>query len=701
MWISFFILLPSLEYVGDYFFANSQYSEALTVYKMAYKETRSTQLRLKIGAGLYVTGDKENSIYWFSNIQNMVGQSTIVPSPQTLLNKIYFDNGIIEINKNNLASALMWFEKAQSKYGMGFANYKLGNTEKAKELFSELDDEHSLGVIDYYEGHFEEAVEYFSKTGNDREIGACLYRMGKYDEALEYFKKVGDDLFSAECYYRLNKWTEAEYHYEKMKDESGEIKDESRNRDAIYGLAWTYYKLEDFGAAESKFNDFIAQYSDDYLRPISMYYGARSALKAKHLDSAIRGFNKFITEYARHNFIPNAYYWVGKAYFATSNYDSCIKNMKILVSGYPQDELVQYGFSMLGNAYREMGEYDSAIYWYSQVDSPAWAQDEARFKIEGCYFSLGKYDLKIDISHNFVRKYPESPRAPKLAYEIGNHWEKEKEFHKAIDVYEKVIQEFSFSPYANRAKMGLADCYLKTRQIETAFETYRELLNTGMRKEVLTRMADAYFELGKYEKAMKEYALLIDEFSESEEIQSQEVQPQSVSLAQYQIGMCYESLDKPSEARIAFQGFIEKYPESNMLWEAWIRIAKTYLNEGLISEYERTLIEIVKSEKLKVKSEELRVQATNEATFMLASLYFDKGDYEEAHAYYLDASSQYEDVDSKSIALIGAAKCAVEMGNDKEAREFYEKVIALVPNPKLEETVKESLKSLESKSLKE
>jgi TolA-binding protein len=675
MWISFLILLLSPEDVGDNLSTISQHKEALAVYRMAHREFPSARLRLKIGLSLYALGNRANAACWLSRTHGLKPRSCYpFPDPATILRDIYFDNGIAELAKGDFDSALSWFEKAKADYGVGFMSYELGDIRRAEQLFSELGNTYALGVINYNEGALDKALECFEKIGTGKQIGACLYRMENYPEALHYFEQTNDLFFTAECHYRLGKFRESEERYKKYLRSDTCLAHEN---EALYGVAWSYYKQEKFNRSATEFTRFAVKYPEDNLRPVSMYYAGRSFLKAQEFVAAITIFRNLITEHPGTELIPNSYYWLAKAYFAESDYRSCIQTLEELVVTCPEHELCQYAYSMLGTAHRETGNCDSAIIWYSQVQSPAWLLDEARFRTEECYYKLGKHGNRIDILSNFVRKYPESSRAPRLAFEIGKHYDKESDLRRAVTAFNKVVHEFSWSLYANRAKLRLADCHFRLKEDKTALEIYRGLLKTNVREEALAGLADLYFLLADYEQAIREYALLINEFPES-----------GFSMnAQYRIGLSYEHLEKPSEARLAFRSFIDGYPESpeRKLWEAHLKLAKTYWNEGLIDDYEDALLDIRNEGKGNIRQESI---------FLLGSLFYDKGDYANAKVYYLDAFSEYEESDPKSMALIGAARCATSAGETEEARQFYEKAISLAPNPQLEELAKKEIKEL-------
>lgn len=632
MWISFLILIPSLKTVGDYFFTHGEYKKAVEIYNRAYREKPSPELKLKIGLSLYRLG-------------------------------------ITALKKDNFNEALSQFKLGGNKYGIGFVNYKVGNKENAKKVFHDLNDFYALGVISYQENEFKEALQYFKLANSPYGMGISFYRLGAYKEALDYFKKANDNFLAAECCYKLKKFNEAESYYQKALQET------NWTRDALYGLAWTHYKLGKFSLSAQEFKKFITQYPKDPLIPISLYYTARTLLKIGDLQSAIKHFKTLINEYPGSEFIDDSYYWMGKAYFIQSDYTACIKQLNFLLSNYPNSNLRSYAYLLIGDVYYKQNDYNSAINWYKKVKGPSDILDDARFKLEKCYFGLGEYSSSLDILHNFIHKYPKSPRSPKFGLELAQYWVKQNNFQKAIESYNNVIYNFSWSSLVDEAKLGLADCYFRIGKYDAAIETYRELFNTSLGMKAQFSLANTYFLLAEYDRAIHEYEILINEFQNSDFAKD----------AQYQIGLSYERLEKPREARLAFQKFIEKYQKDPNYWDAELKLSKTYRDEGLIDEYLEALLHVEAKGEGKPKQE---------ATFLLGSLYFDKEDYKTAKEFYLKAASQYEDIDSKSKSFIYAARCAVALGKKDEAIELYKAVLSLLPNPALEEEAKKGIKQL-------
>ncbi len=697
MWISMFMLLPSTKDVGNHLFVNHQYKKAIKTYNMALKKNPSFEIKLRIGISYYLIDDYLNAEKWLLEVQKSKSESQKIEA-ESILKEIYFKKGVCEFKEGNLESALFWFKEAQNRYGIASTLYNLGNKIEAKKIFQKLAKEetdvscksmYALGIIDYQEGQFKKALTWFKKlepTNNVLEaIGSTLYRMKAYEEALDCFQKGNNDFFVAECYYKLGNFKKAEKYYKEYStnEKLNQIVPTYEN-DALYGLAWSHYNLEKFDLSAKEFDQFSTNIHNSTfnLRSISMYYAGRSFLKDGKLDKSIKYFNEFLDEYPENELAVNSYYWLGKAYFAQGNYQSSMREFEELLSNHPNSIFSQQTYLMIGNIYYKTAKYDSAIIWYNYINNLSsdksysdWLLDEARFKIEECYFRLGEYGSRIDILRNFVRKYPKSKRVPKFEFELAKYWESQGNFREAIRTYKHIIQEFHWSFLAQNARLRLSECYFRIGSHNKAIEICEELIPTTLRIQAQTQLAKTYFLLAQYDKAIHKYEILVNDFPESDEAQN----------AQYQIGLCYEYLGSQKEARVVWQTFINKYPEDSKVWDVWLKLARTYWDDGLARKYEKTLLYIE-------SSGEGRSQ--HEAKFLLGSLYQGRSEYEIAQNFYLKVATQYEDVNSKSRALIGAAQCAKFLKDFGKARELYREVISLRPNPKFEELARKEFKSL-------
>ncbi|MDD5530610.1 MAG: tetratricopeptide repeat protein [bacterium] len=622
-----FVSTPELSSTGDYFFNLSKYEKALEIYTLDSKENPSSVLDKKL-----------------------------------------------LLCKNRLI-----MKQDHEKYISAFNALKKGDTLLAKNLFSQINDLYSLGIINYNQNLIDDAYNCFYQTNNLYGKGLCKYKTGDYNSAITYLSQAENspdaDLFIAEAYYKLNEFKNAGEYYSKA------LKNPTLKHDALYGLAWSHYKLSNFSESANEFSRFSTDYPNDKLCAKALYYSAMSFYYNNNISKSLEYLSKVRDNYPDFELMESVYYWLGKLYYGQSNFEASLNELKLLISKFPNSKSIPESYLLCGDCYYNIPDYDSAICYYNKITGPEWHLDEAKFRIEKCYFKLGKYYSYIDVLSNFIRKYPDSPRSPSLAMEIARSWVKKERFSDAIAAYNKMIQQFSWSNIINDAKYELAQCYLQVGKSDEAINIYQELLKTSLCQKVQLKIANTYFEIENYTQALNEYNTVIDKYPKSPEAKE----------AKFKIGVAYELLQKPAETRKFFQKFINEYPEDTKLWDIKLRIAKTYWNEGFIDQYRKSLLDI---------DAHGSVGTSREAGFLLGNLYFNESDYKNAKIFYIKASDKYEDVDSKARALLGAAKCTELLTKTEDAIKLYESVILLSPNPLLEREANEKLKNLRREDTK-
>ncbi|MFA5033077.1 MAG: tetratricopeptide repeat protein [bacterium] len=570
-------------------------------------------------------------------------------------------------------------KRDNEKYISAFNALKKGDTLLAKKFFSQINDLYSLGIINYKQNLIDDAYNCFYQINNLYGKGLCKYKTGDYNSAITYLSQAQNstdaDLFIAEAYYKLNEFKNAEKHY------SEALKTPSLKHDALYGLAWSHYKLNRFSESANEFAQFSADYPNDKLCAKALYYSAMSFYYNNNISKSLEYLSKVRNNYPDFELMESVYYWLGKLYYSQSNFQASLDELKLLISKFPESKSVPESYLLCGDCYYNIPSYDSAICYYNKITGPEWHLDEARFRIEKCYFKLGKYYSYVDFLSNFIRKYPDSPRSPSLAIEIARYWVKKERFSDAVAAYNKMIQQFSWSNIIKDAKYELAQCYLQVGKSDEAINIYQELLQTSLCQKVQLKIANTYFEIENYNQALNEYNTIIEKYPKSSEAKE----------AKFKVGVTYELLQKPTEARKFFQKFINEYPEDTKLWDIKLRIAKTYWNEGFIDQYRKSLLDVDAHGSL---------ETSREAGFLLGNLYFNESDYKNAKIFYIKASDKYEDIDSKARALLGAAKCTELLTKTEEAIKLYESVILLSPNPLLEREANEKLKNLRREDTK-
>lgn len=77
-----------------------------------------------------------------------------------------------------------------------------------------------------------------------------------------------------------------------------------------------------------------------------------------------------------------------------------------------------------------------------------------------CELAMGNEKEYYDTLEEIVKKFPDSPNAPSLLYEIGEYYWEQEQFEKAKTYYQKIIDKYEGASVYSRAKNRLSEIEL-------------------------------------------------------------------------------------------------------------------------------------------------------------------------------------------------------------------------------------------------
>jgi tetratricopeptide (TPR) repeat protein len=109
-------------------------------------------------------------------------------------------------------------------------------------------------------------------------------------------------------------------------------------------------------------------------------------------------------------------------------------------------------------------------------------------------------------------RYPKDAKTPQALYNAGLIYEKGKSYDKAIRAYTVLTQNFPTSEYSGEAYFSIGLCYEKMgRNVDmaTVFTDFAKKYESDKYKQVeaLVKAGDAYYNLGDFKEAQKDYQL--------------------------------------------------------------------------------------------------------------------------------------------------------------------------------------------------
>jgi len=189
--------------------------------------------------------------------------------------------------------------------------------------------------------------------------------------------------------------------------------------------------------------------------------------------------------------------------------DMAIDSYKNYIYLYPDSKDSARLCEELSDIYIERGDFENAKKYIDKISElfPNGSEiQKSKLKLASMYRGMRDYQKEADALEEFYTKYPKNPEAPKMAYMVGEIYEKNLikyrkkmgyinpktrkrenvyklvrgSYRKAISKFEEVSKRFPNSPYARRAMIKMAEIYDKK-----LYEQYKA-------KEVLEKLVNSY-----------------------------------------------------------------------------------------------------------------------------------------------------------------------------------------------------------------
>jgi len=149
---------------------------------------------------------------------------------------------------------------------------------------------------------------------------------------------------------------------------------------------------------------------------------------------------------------------------------------------------------------------------------------ESQFGFAEQYFEKGEYYRAIGEYQRFIHFFPDSPRVESVRYKIGLSYLKGERYHKAIEAFQAVIDEYQDTEYALKSYLGKSRAYVLLGRYDTALTSLNNLLTIGrgrgIRDEAYYRKGWVYLEMGLWERAGENFEEISEQARDRYHIQN-------------------------------------------------------------------------------------------------------------------------------------------------------------------------------------
>jgi soluble lytic murein transglycosylase len=393
-------------------------------------------------------------------------------------------------------------------------------------------------------------------------------------------------------------------------------------------------------------------------------------------EAAVGVYQAIVSSYPDSSESRDALYHLGETYALAHDYPAALDSLQEFRQRYPDDERYAFTTFRLAATYDELGYWDEAILLYRE------------------------YGEQRNVIPEYVRLF--------VGYDL-------MELERYEEAREEFAQVLDLAPPLTVEQQALQQTALASRRLEEyeqAITYYQRLLDRaqedGTRAETLYQMAVTYQERDDVNQAVDVFIDLATKYPRSyrayqalEELDALE----AAGIDGFQRGLIYyynglydpavlafydyiENVEDTAEAHyyaaLAYRGYeahylnideletiIEEFPTSDLVGQAWLEIAKSWIlignNESAADTYAQFL------------ASRPQDPLADDAAWKRANLLEDDADFEEAIGAYLDLVAVYQSSNYAPQALFRAGLNQYRLAQYDEARQSWQTLLEDYP----------------------
>ena len=658
---------PDLEYkTGLELFEKQKYGVAQKHFQNAIEYYGDLNIEFKANAEFY---SALCAIELFNEDAEYMISKFIAEHPEnSKVNTAYFHMGKFQYRQKQYHQAIKWLnelnrdklnkeEKEELYFKLGYSYFMQKKYDKASSAFYEIKDINTKfsAPASYYYAHI-------------------AYQDKNYETALQGFQKLSENVtfapvvpyYITQIYYLQGRYDEV-IKYAPALLESASAK---RIAEIAKVIGDSYYKKQEF-------TDAIG-----YLQ--------------KHNDEA-----KTISR--------NDYYQLAYCYYKLEQYDSAAVSFEKVLD--EKDLLAQNAFFHIADCYIELDQKNKASLAFefaSKLDFDPEIKEEALFNYALLTYELyhSPFNEAIGAFHKFIELYPNSDRLDDAYNFLVMAYLYTSNYKDALSSLEKISEKDhgmkeAFQKVAYYRGLEL----LNNLHYQNAVETFdKSLQYSGYNRVIAAQTnywkAEAYYQLGEYEKAIECYNKFI--------LTSGAFQLEEYNLAHYNMGYAYFELKDYPNAILWFRKYIgfNKNEKSKNIADAFNRIGDSYfisrtywvaiefydkaIEVGLLDKdyalFQRgfSLGLLTRPEKKlstlqQLLDEHPESAYVDDALFEMAKNHMDLHEQEKALEKYLRITEEYPSSSYVKKSLVQLGLLNYNNDNDLEALKYYQRVVAEFP----------------------
>ena len=631
----------ALYFLATSFFRLKDYNNASSMYKQIIDKYKDPAIVSQIRYGLawvnFQRGEYNDAYKEFESL-SQTGDDSIA------VNSLYW-SGECKKYLGETDAAIKIFDDFLKKYpqskladnarfNIGTVYYNTKDLAKSERLLIEATKSNDkltrakaftlLGEISLNKEDYKTAATYFDNVVNISSVTQDLISRAKFGMGV--------------AQYYMNKFDDA---IDNLSDINSGSKEFEKDKVNFY-LAEAYFAKGNFSKALSYYNQ--VDLSNKETGRQALYGKAYCYFNLKDFANAVKYFTEYTSRYKNDANISDAKLRLADSYYGTKNFDKASDIYQEIFSHSSSLLNNDYAYYQFGQALFKAGRSDEAIDKFVTLQRKfprSKYVDDSQYLIGWINFQKGAFEKAIENYMELFRRYPQSPIKPIAYYSIGDCYFNLANYDSAIVYYQEVIDKYPNTQYVFDAVNGIQYCYVAKDQPDNAIAFIDRVLvenpTSKYADQISFKKGDIYYSINNYQKAKQAYIDFIDSYPSSPLIQN----------AYYLVGKCAANLSENDEAVLRFQKAIDMDIKSETGIASVIELGKLYTDSkdytSAVDIYNKALTAVPNSKR------------TAELQYMKADALVQAGDMQNAYETFNNVITYYN-------GTVFASKSKIELG---------------------------------------
>lgn len=415
-------------------------------------------------------------------------------------------------------------------------------------------------------------------------IASAYFFEGKYDDALAMFNSARLELLGSEerddmtyrlatCYLKTGNVQEAAVWFETLRSTSKKYA-----ADCSYYISYIRYTQQRYDEALS---GFLPLQDNAKYKALVPYYIAEIYLIKKNYDKAEIVAQNYLSAYPGQTYTAEMYRVLGTAEYHFGKYHEAMGSFEEYLKSNSEPAQRRDALYMLGMSCYQCGVYSKVPTILGEVTSQNDALSQNAYLHMGlAYLQLGdktkaRMAFEQAAASNADQKIKEQAA---YNYALCIHETSYSAFGESVTVFEKFLNEFPNSVYADKVSNYLVEVYMNTRSYDAALKSIERIAQPS--KAILEAKQKILFQLGTQSFANTQFEQAIGYFNQSVALGQYNLQTKADAL--YWLGESYYRLNRMQEAARNFNEYLSLTGQRNTEM-----FALAYYNLGYIAFHQK------------------------------------------------------------------------------------------------------------------